>query len=310
MGPYATSNRDRKTDLTMTTAVKNPNPGPTDMQAFAFVQSLAAELSKGKVELPSFPDIALRVRKALSDDNVTQDMVVRVVGSEPALAARLMQIGNSAALNFSGKPITELRTAIARMGFNMVRSAAIAFAMSQLKKQDALKGLEKPLEDLWKRSAAVAAMSHAVARRYSKVNPDTALLAGLLHGIGELYILTRSAQHPGLFANQAAYTAVVRDWHAAIAKALLENWEMAGEVIEAVSNFEDLERSHSGPVDLTDVVTVGSLLAAFKDHPETIELNMHDVAACKRMKIDRASYEQLIDESEHEIDTLRQALGA
>jgi HD-like signal output (HDOD) protein len=294
----------------MTTAAKTQNAGPTDMQAFAFVQSLAAELSKGKVELPSFPDIALRVRKALSDDNVTQDMVVRVVGSEPALAARLMQIGNSAALNFSGKPVTELRTAISRMGFNMVRSAAIAFAMSQLKKQDALKGLEKPLEDLWKRSAAVAAMSHAVARRYSKVNPDTALLAGLLHGIGQLYILTRSAQHPGLFANQAAYTAIVRDWHSAIAKALLENWEMAGEVIDAVSSFEDLERSHSGPVDLTDVVTVGNLLAAFKDHPETIELNMHDVAACKRMNIDRASYEQLIDESEHEIDTLRQALGA
>jgi HD-like signal output (HDOD) protein len=127
-------------------------------------------------------------------------MVVRVVGSEPALAARLMQIANSAALNFSGKPITELRTAISRMGFNMVRSAAIAFAMSQLKKQDALKGLEKPLEELWKRSAAVAAMSHAVARRYSKINPDTGLLAGLLHGIGQLYILTRSAQHPGLFA--------------------------------------------------------------------------------------------------------------
>ena len=59
---------------------------------------------------------------------------MRVVGSEPALAARLMQIANSAALNFTGKPITELRTAIARMGFNMVRSAAIAFAMSQLKK--------------------------------------------------------------------------------------------------------------------------------------------------------------------------------
>lgn len=293
----------------MTTAANPQNSQPTDMQAFAFVQQLAAELSKGKVELPSFPDIALRVRKVLSDENVTQDMVVRVVGSEPALAARLMQIGNSAALNFSGKPITELRTAISRMGFNMVRSAAIAFAMSQLKKQDSLKGLEKPLDDLWRRSAAVAAMSHAVARRFSKVNADTALLAGLLHGIGQLYILTRSAQHPGLFANQAAYSAIVRDWHSAIAKALLENWEMAEEVVEAVSNYEDLEREHPGPVDLTDVVTVGYLLAAFKEHPETIELNMHDVAACKRMQIDRAAYEQLIDESEHEIDALRAALG-
>jgi len=235
--------------------------------------------------------------------------VVRVVGSEPALAARLMQIANSAAINFTGKAITELRTAINRMGHNMVRSAAIAFAMSQLKKVDSLKGLEQPLDNLWKSSAAVAAMSYAVAKRYSKVNPDTAMLAGLLHGIGKLYILTRSSKHPALFADQITYNQIIRDWHSAVAKALLENWDMAEEIVNAVSEYEDMSRSHSGSVDLTDVLTVGNLLAAFKEHPETIEINMHDVAACKRMNIDRAAYEKLIDESESEIDALRQALG-
>ncbi len=293
----------------MKTAAAEAPKSTVDAEAFAFVQALASELSRGKVDLPSFPDIALRVRQVLSDENVTQDQVARVVGSEPALAARLMQIANSAALNFTGKPINELRTAINRMGHNMVRSAAIAFAMTQLKKADSLKGLEKPLDELWMNSAAVAAMSHAVARRFSKVNPDTAMLAGLLHGIGKLYILTRSVNHPGLFGDPVAYNQIVRDWHSPVAKALLENWDMAQEIVDAVSEYEDLVRSHSGPVDLTDVLTVGNLLAAFKEHPESIEINMHDVAACKRMQIDRASYEKLIDESEHEIDALRQALG-
>ncbi|MDB6008123.1 MAG: hypothetical protein JWL65_373 [Gammaproteobacteria bacterium] len=293
----------------MNTAAAQAQKSTVDAEAFAFVQALASELSRGKVDLPSFPDIALRVRKVLGDEEVTQEQVVRVVGSEPALAARLMQIANSAALNFTGKPINDLRTAINRMGHNMVRSAAIAFAMSQLKKVDSLKGLEKPLDDLWKSSAAVAAMSHAVAKRYSKVNPDTGMLAGLLHGIGKLYILTRSSKHPALFADQATYNQIVRDWHSPVAKALLENWDMAEEIVVAVSDYEDLERVHSGPVDLTDVLTVGNLLAAFKEHPESLEINMHDVAACKRMNIDRASYEKLIDESEHEIDALRQALG-
>jgi HD-like signal output (HDOD) protein len=291
-----------------TAAVQSPK-STVDAEAFAFVQALASELSNGKVDLPSFPDIALRVRQVLADEQVSQEQVVRVVGSEPALAARLMQIANSAALNFSGKPITELRTAINRMGHNMVRSAAIAFAMSQLKKVESLKGLEKPLDELWKSSAAVAAMSHAVARRYSRVNPDTGMLAGLLHGIGKLYILTRSSKHPALFANAATYNQIVRDWHSPVAKALLENWDMAAEIVAAVSDFEDMEREHDGPVDLTDVLTVGNLLAAFKEHPESLEINMHDVAACKRMNIDRASYEKLIDESEHEIDALRHALG-
>jgi HD-like signal output (HDOD) protein len=293
----------------MNTAAAQAQKSTVDAEAFAFVQALASELSRGKVDLPSFPDIALRVRKVLADEQVSQEQVVRVVGSEPALAARLMQIANSAALNFTGKPITELRTAINRMGHNMVRSAAIAFAMSQLKKVDSLKGLEKPLDDLWKSSAAVAAMTHAVAKRYSKINPDTGMLAGLLHGIGKLYILTRSSKHPALFADQGTYNQIVRDWHSPVAKALLENWDMAEEIVAAVSDYEDMERAHSGPVDLTDVLTVGNLLAAFKEHPESIEINMHDVAACKRMQIDRASYEQLIDESEHEIDALRQALG-
>jgi len=293
----------------MNSAAAQAPTGAADAEAFAFVQALASELSRGKVDLPSFPDIALRVRKVLADEQVSQEQVVRIVGSEPALAARLMQIANSAAINFTGKPINELRTAINRMGHNMVRSAAIAFAMSQLKKVDSLKGLEQPLDSLWRASAAVAAMSHAVAKRYSKINPDTAMLAGLLHGIGKLYILTRSSKHPALFADQVTYNQIVRDWHTAVAKALLENWDMAEEIVSAVSDYEDLARSHTGPVDLTDVLTVGNLLAAFKEHPETIEINMHDVAACKRMSIDRATYEKLIDESESEIDALRQALG-
>ena len=283
--------------------------GESNAAAFAFVQSLAGELSGGKVDLPSFPDIAMRVRRTLADDNVTPDKIVRVVSSEPALAARLLQIANSAALNFSGKAVNDLRTAVARMGFNMVRSAAIAFAMSQLKKVDALKGLEKPLDELWRRSCAVAAMSHVVARRFSKVNADTALLAGLLHGVGQLYILTRASKHPALFANQPVYHSIVRDWHANIAKALLENWGMAEEIVLAVSEYEQLERDHKGAVDLTDVLTVAHLLVAYQEHPESIELIMQGVRACARMQLDSAAYQKMIIESAAEVSAMQQALG-
>lgn len=292
----------------MTTAQAPADP-QSDPAAFAFVQSLASELSAGKVELPSFPDIALRVRKVLADDNVTPDKVVRVIGSEPALAARVLQISNSAAMNFSGRQVTDLRTAVARMGFNMVRSAAIAFAMSQLKKVDSLKGLEKQLDVLWERSSSVAAMTYVVARRFSKVNPDTALLAGLLHGVGNLYILTRAHKHKELFANQPAYHAIVRDWHSSIAKALLENWEMADEVIHAVSEFEDYERDHRGPPDLTDVLTVAHLVVSYRDYPESIELNMQGVQACRRMNLDRAAYEKMLAECGDEMAAMMGALG-
>ncbi|MCS6948075.1 MAG: HDOD domain-containing protein, partial [Steroidobacteraceae bacterium] len=88
--------------------------------AFQFVKELAAELSAGKIELPSFPDIAMRVQRVLTDDNVSPERVVRVVGSEPALVARIMSMANSAALNPSGRQISDLRTAVTRLGFDML----------------------------------------------------------------------------------------------------------------------------------------------------------------------------------------------
>jgi HD-like signal output (HDOD) protein len=286
-----------------------PQTAGVDQDAFAFVQELAAELSGGKIELPSFPDIAVRVRQVLADPEVVPERVVRVVSSEPALAAKLLQIANSAALNVSRKQVTELRSAVTRMGFNVVRSAAIAFALAQLQKAAELKGLEQPLRELWQRSAEVAAMSYVVAKHHSKVNADTALLAGLLHGIGQLYILTRSVKHPRLFEDAAAAHGIMRSWSAPVAKALLENWGIADEIVFAVGEYENLEREHTDSADLTDVLTVGYLLTVYQKFPDTIELNLQSVGACRRVHMDAAAYRKLIDESNSEIEALRHALG-
>lgn len=286
-----------------------PSPDPNAV-AFEFVKQLAAELSTGKVDLPSFPDIVVRVRRVLADEKTTVDQVVRVVGSEAALAARLLKMANSAALNRSGKQLTDLRTAINRMGYNMVRSAAITFAMAQIRLANALKGIESHLETLWKHSANVAATCYTIARKSTTINPDEALLTGLLHGIGKLYILTRASGHPELFESAATLEQIMRDWHASIGKAILENWEFAEEIATAVAEHEDIAREHSGPVDLTDIVTVGNMMAAFADNPENLELNMQGIRAFERLKLDGAKCVEVMRESSDEISALRQALGS
>jgi hypothetical protein len=59
--------RDADVEESVMSTAAAPSPQSGNALAFAFVQQLAAELSKGKVELPSFPDIALRIRKVLAD---------------------------------------------------------------------------------------------------------------------------------------------------------------------------------------------------------------------------------------------------
>jgi HD-like signal output (HDOD) protein len=277
--------------------------------AARLVDALTLELAGEKIDLPSFPDIAVRVRKALTNDQVDIDDVVRIVCAEPALAARLLQLANSAALNTTGKRVTDLRSAISRIGFNMARSATIAFAMSQLRRAEAYKGLDEPLNELWNRSTHVAAVSRVVAKRFTQVNPDEALLAGLLHGVGKLYLLTRAVRFPALLADSGTYQRIVAEWHGRVAQAILRNWEMAEEIVTAVVAGENAGREHEGTTDLTDVLAVGGALAALGPVPRADEMLFLGMPAARRMKLDARACGAALAESHDEISSLRQALG-
>lgn len=274
------------------------------------IEALTVELAGEKIDLPSFPDVATRVRRALTNEQVDVDHVVRIISAEPALAARLLQLANSVALNPSGKRISELRSAVSRIGFNMARSAAIAFAMSQLRRAEAYKGVGEALAELWEESAHIAAMSHVVAKRFSQVNADTAMLAGLLLGVGKLYLLTRTVRFPAVLADAGTYQRLVSEWHCRLSQAILRNWEVSEEVIEAVAAAENLAREHDGTTDLIDVLCIASALVSFGPDPRAGEMLFLGTPAARRMKLDAAACSAALEESQAAIASLRQALSA
>jgi HD-like signal output (HDOD) protein len=276
---------------------------------FAFVKALAGELSQGQVELPSVPDIVIKLQKTLSDDNVTNDTVVRVVGSEPMLAGKLLSMANSAALNSTGRKIADLRMAVARVGFNIVRSAALAFAVDQLRRSAEFRHLEGPLDVLWRNSVQIAALSHVIARRFSSLNGDTALLAGLMHNVGRIYILTRASKHPTLVADPLTFNSIVRDWHTNVAKALLENWRVAEEVVDAVAGHEDMDREQRGPVTLTDVLSLANLMEKNRNGAEMHAPDESLLKALRRLHLSVSDCHTVLDESAEEIAALKMALG-
>lgn len=276
--------------------------------SFAFVQALASELSSGKVELPGFPDIALRVQRVLADENVSPDRVVKVISTEPVLAAQVLLMANSVALNPSGKQVSDLRTAVARIGLNTVRTATIAFAVRQLRAAAELKPVARQLEELWQRNVLIASLCYVVARRCSQVSPDTALLAGLLLGVGRLYILTRAVRHPALFSNPSTYQLIERDWHLSIATALLENWEISPEIVAAVRDSEDYAREPRGAASLTDVVLAANMIAVFAGQPDFLEARLQTVKAVAKLGLTRELCDTLQQESSQEIAALREAL--
>ena len=286
-----------------------PSPRSGDDVAFTFVQALAAELSGGKVELPGFPHVVLRVQRVLADIKADANRIVQVIGGEPVLSAQLMRMANSAALNPAKAPVSDLKGAVARVGLDTVRSATIACAVQQLRSAPQLRGLEKQLDALWQRSILVASLGHVVATRLTRVNPDAALLAGMLQGIGRLYILTRASGHRALFADETSYQTIEHDWHLSIAAALLENWGFSDEIVQTVHESESAERDLRGGVGLTDVLAVAVLLAEHHSQPHVIKAQVNSARLLQRLQLDESTCGSFIAESAQAVNALREALS-
>lgn len=279
-------------------------------QAFAFVKELAAAMSRGNVELPSFPAVAIRVGQVLNDETASTERIAKVLGAEPALAARLMRMANSVALNPLGHEVRDLKMAVLRVGLDVLRSAAITFAMSQLKLAREYEGLEVEFEKLWNRSSLVASTCYATARSYMDFRPDEAMLTGLLHGVGRLYILCHARQYPALLSDPEAFQQVSDQWAPEVGKAILENWRLPDTMTAAVQGQENLDRDPRKPPDLCDVLIVGKILAdrlenASAPWPDRLEM----LASLKRLRLVPASLERILETSRHEIESLHAALG-
>jgi HD-like signal output (HDOD) protein len=280
----------------------------TSKDAFQFVQALAAELSMGAVDIPGFPSIVTRVRQVLADESASAEKVARVVGADPVLAARLLNLANSVALLGTARPATDLRTAVSRVGLNAVRSTTHAHAMRILSQSEALRGLEKLLEVLARQTGQVASLCHVVAAKYTRIPPDVALLAGLLHSCGRLYLLVRAGNHRGLFADATSFRNVERDWHLSVAVALLENWKVPEEIVHAIAESEDLTREPRGAPTLTDVVMLAVAIARHANQPKVLEATLREVKCLARFGLDAKAVAEMLQASKDDLAQLEAAL--
>lgn len=279
-----------------------------------FTGRISVELAGATPELPSFPEVAVRVRRALGQDDISIDEVVRIVSAEPSLAVRLLQLANSVALNPGAQRVTTLRAAIARMGFNLARSATIAFAMSQMRRAEAWRGLEKRFRAIWESSARLAAMSYSLARHCDRADADQALLAGMLSAIGKLFVLTRVSAFPSLLGDAAMCAEIEHVWHARAGRALLTRWDLDGEVIDAACDFGEVKEQGQGQGEnkratLSDVLLAAHHLAGVRDASALAEAVSQGAPSFQRLGVDTADAAGVLNASAAEIASLRAALA-
>lgn len=282
---------------------------PVDHE-ISFFKNLCEEIASGKLELPTFPDVALQIREALSDPDCSVEKVARIVATEPMLSASLVQVANSAAFApANSKGVTGLKAAITRVGFDVARNIAISIAIKQAFNPKKAKHLKKNMEKLWQHSVKVAAIAYVLPNRPKHISPDEAMLAGLVHDIGKFYILVQVDSNPDLFRDQESVPKLSELWGGGIGKVILESWGFSQEIVTATDEHETIDQSGSRAANMTDVVLVANLLSYIgqSDSPYK-DFDYSTLASFKRLNLDLKAITKVMSASKKQISSMMQAL--
>ncbi|MBE0484950.1 HDOD domain-containing protein [Marinobacter sp.] len=285
--------------------------GADESEEHHLLMEFYAELRSNQLKLPSVPDVAWKVRRVVDREDSTAMEVANAVSADPAMAAKLVRSCNSP-LYRGFSDVRNVRESVVRLGMKTTRQLVTVFAMREVFKTRRA-SLQAEMEQLWRHSREVAALCWVLADHATRIDPEEALLAGLLHDIGIVPVLVQAEHHVNLFADEKNLQHAMAELRADVGCAVLENWEFPASFVQAARHAEDwhYECRESAP-QLVDVVIVAQLhsmigssqnagLPAFDQVPAWRRLGELDLNASRSLN--------LLSEARSRVDEVQKLLS-
>ncbi len=220
------------------------------------LQSVAAAITQDKIQLPSLPDLVKHIRDEIASPNSTARSVAKLVAHDPSLAATILRFANSP-LYGSATAAKTLPVAVQRLGLNLVSSLTLATISRQLFHASSA-WTDAQLARVWKHSVRTAGISQALAPQFG-VDPDLALLAGLLHDVGSLVMLVHMENTPSLFINKDRLDCLLFATRTEAGLSLARHWNLPLDVTQTIQSHNVITKPEmANPVLGSDVVRAAS----------------------------------------------------
>lgn len=246
-------------------------------------KELLNALENDQLVLPTLPEVALKVREVSSNPDVDVTSLAKAIENDPAISARIIKITNSPLLRAS-RPIDDLKMAVSRLGINYTTNLATSLAMQQMF-QATSDVIDQRMREVWSHSTEVSGIAHVLARHYTKLKPDQATLAGVVHQIGVLPILTYAEENRRLLKDPTALDELISTLHPILGRKILQAWDFPDELIIVPEEHLHFTREINR-VDYADVVMVANLQSYIgTEHPLT-KLDWTEISAFDRLGLE------------------------
>lgn len=261
-------------------------------ERFQMLEDIARELA-GPICFPCCLDVSLRARSVLKNPEATLDEIVAIVRVDPLLSAQLLSLANSLAHNPGGRPTLNLSTAIERLGLPLTRAVTLKLATEQMFGLKELVDFSTLSTLLWEHSISCAAAASVLARHFTRIAPEEAMLTGLLHDVGAFYMLYKANQYPELRNHRESLQYLIVQWHESIGQSLLDALGLPETIVRAIADHDRPKAVVEAPNSLTEVLYVANLLAGAVFEWQRNEV---DDAEISRPELENPAYLALFDE--------------
>ncbi len=246
-------------------------------------QEIITAIEKDQLVLPTLPEVALKVREVADDPKADIEKLTGVIGNDAALSARIIRVANSPLLRAS-RSIEDLRTALMRLGIQYTCNIATGLAMEQMF-QATSDLVDVRMREVWSRSSEIAGISHVLCKHYTRLRPDQATLAGLVHKIGVLPILTYAEEHPALLKDSFTLDTVIEQLQGQLGDLILKTWNFPDELAHVPSQHMNFDRNIP-KADYADIVTVAMLQSYAGSKFSMAQVDLSTVKAFTRLGLD------------------------
>lgn len=246
------------------------------------VNRIQDEFRSGKLEIPSLPEVALKINKYVGDPDANIANMAKVIQMDPALAAKLIQVANSALYGGRGS-VEDCRTAIARLGMTTTRNLVMSLALGR-SFQIGSAVVRDIARSTWNSSSEVAAICYVLARVTMGMIPDKALLAGLVHNIGAIPILRYASEFPDIRKNRELIGKLIDRLSCKLGSMVLRQWGFEDEMATIPKELNNNDYAPDDEVNYVDLVIVARAHYQFgkKDQQGP---KLHELASFRKLPL-------------------------
>lgn len=233
---------------------------PEEISNQHFFNSFAHAYRENRLRLPSLPNVAFKLQRAMLQDIGIHD-AVEIIQVDPAIVAKLIQVANCP-LYATTVAINNCHDAVNRIGLDATRNLVLSISIKQLfnsKDRELLKGMQK----LWKNSLYVSSLCFVLAQECSDIPPEDALLAGLICDIGAIPLLHFAEQFPEHYPDLAELETAFPYLRGPVGYLVLHTLGFSANLCNIPNLAEDWHHDSGDCLGIADIVILAKLHSYF-----------------------------------------------